>query len=135
MPAEWTVDSLHEHLASLFAERDLRYEQRFAAQERAVAAALESAKEAVLKAERAAERRFESMNEFRGVLTDQASTFVTRAESEQLHHSLQDKVDLVISRLDRLEGRTSGISAGWVLIGQAVSLLGAVIATVLALSR
>ncbi len=62
-------------------ERDRQYGQRFDAQEKAVAAALAAAKEAVVKAETAAEKRFDSVNEFRNTLKDQAGTFITRGEA------------------------------------------------------
>jgi len=55
-------------------------EQRFKAQEQAVAFALASAEKAVTKAELAAEKRFESVNEFRNQLKDQTGTFLTRNE-------------------------------------------------------
>lgn len=55
-------------------------EQRFKAQEQAVAFALASAEKAVTKAELAAEKRFESVNEFRNQLKDQTGTFITRNE-------------------------------------------------------
>ena len=55
-------------------------EQRFKAQEQAVTFALQSAEKAVTKAELAAEKRFESVNEFRDQLKDQTGTFITRNE-------------------------------------------------------
>lgn len=62
-------------------ERDRQYGQRFDAQEKAVAAALAAAKEAVVKAEAASEKRFDSVNEFRNTLKDQTATFITRGEA------------------------------------------------------
>ena len=47
--------------------------ERFDAQEKAMARALMAAEPAVLKAEAASEKRFESVNEFRGVLTAQSA--------------------------------------------------------------
>jgi len=55
-------------------------EQRFKAQEQAVAFALQAAEKAVTKAELAAEKRFESVHEFRNQLKDQTGTFITRNE-------------------------------------------------------
>lgn len=62
----WTTETLKEHYDSLQSERELRYQQRFESQERA----LEEAK-------RSSERRLDGMNEFRGALTDAQKTFVT----------------------------------------------------------
>ncbi len=76
-------------LRELLAAADLRYQQRFDAQQEALVAALNAAKEsvasalsaadrAVAKAEMASEKRFESVNEFRLQLSDQAAKFVSR---------------------------------------------------------
>ena len=108
---EWTVNTLREHLTALIAELDRRDEQRFLAQEKAVEAALAAAKEAVLKAEAASERRFEAVNEFRAVLTDQSATFVTRTEVDQRLLSMGEKLEAVQGQLKEIGGLTLG-SAG-----------------------
>ncbi len=78
--AGWTTDTALQHLL-MIRDADMgRYEQRFLAQERAVEAALFSARTATEKADSASERRFESVNEFRATLKDQQSTFITRGE-------------------------------------------------------
>jgi|SRR6476646_172342 len=104
-----------EHFTSMMAERDRRYEQRYeasqvalnaaltadrtavaaalAAQDKNTQAALVAAKEAVIKAEVAAEKRFESVNEFRAQLSDQATTFMPRVEAEQRLRALAEKLD------------------------------------------
>lgn len=61
--------SLKEYFDSVIQEKEKRYEQRFIAQQ-----------EAVLKAEAATEKRFESVNEFRDTLKDQQITFATKVE-------------------------------------------------------
>lgn len=105
--------SVLDHIMALLAEKDTRDEQRFQAQTSAINAALQAAEKAVTKAEMASERRFEGVNEFRAQLSDQARTFAS-----------EEKVGLVIKRLDRMEenlnlqtGRSSGINvaAGYVL--------------------
>lgn len=80
-----------DHLKDLINAADKRYEQRFNAQESAVGAALAALekagaaelaanKEASYKSATDLEKRLDSVNEFRGQLSDQASTFVTRTE-------------------------------------------------------
>jgi len=69
-PNNWTFKTLQEHLISIMDERDRLYDQRFTAQEKAVATAMVSAKEAVAKAEAAVERRLENTNEWRQVIND-----------------------------------------------------------------
>lgn len=95
---------------------DKRYQQRFEAQTKAIDAALLAAKEAVTKAETATEKRFESVNEFRQTLSDQAGTFVSRIEFNSLKE-----------RMDRGEGKSSGLSAAW---GYLIGLAGAAAAIV-----
>jgi hypothetical protein len=63
----WTVDTLKEHLESLLYEQRTAMEAAFAASEKAI-----------LKAENATERRFESVNEFRAQLAEQTTSFMPR---------------------------------------------------------
>lgn len=116
--------ALLTHIERILTERDVRYQQRFEAQTSAINAALQAAKEAVIKAENATERRFEAVNEFRQTLSDQAGTFVSRAE----YNALKE-------RMDRGEGRGSGLSAGWGYIVGAGGLIVVAIAVVTYLTR
>lgn len=107
----WTVETLHLWTISMLAGRDreanqlrLMLQERFEAQTRAVDAAfiaqehamesaLSAAEKATAKAEMASERRFESVNEFRGQLRDQAGTLMPRSEAEARLNDLADKVE------------------------------------------
>lgn len=120
----WTLDAYIAHNESMRDEVDKRYLQRFVAQELAVAAALTSAKEAVLKAEAASERRFESINEFRATLSDQATKFAS-----------QEKVNDLVSRFDRLEGRGTGTDASWGKLVSIVGMVGVLVALVAAIIK
>jgi hypothetical protein len=91
-------------------------DQRFEAQERAVAAALASAKEAVTKAEVAAEKRFDSVNEFRGQLKDQTATLIPRTEVIALLKSLQEKTQDNELRINQIISRTEGANWLWAII-------------------
>lgn len=65
---------------------------------------MECAKEAVTKAENAAEKRFASVNEFRAQLADQAATFITRLEYDRVMGSITDKIDVINTAItDKLE--------------------------------
>lgn len=138
----WTLDGYIAHNESMRDELDRRYLQRFLAQEQAVAAALTSAKEAVIKAETASEKRFESVNEFRATLADQATSLISRSEVETQFKAIDDKVDIIMGRMDRLEGRAGGSTAAWAyafaaagLIGTLVGIIGGVAAIVVLFSR
>lgn len=97
----WTVDTLKEHLEKQHRdgvaaieknadERNERYEQRFKAMDEKTSLALTASEKAVAKAELAVEKRFDSVNEFRGTLSDQAATMMPRAEA-QARLGAQDK--------------------------------------------
>lgn len=126
-PSGWTVDTLKQH-----------FDQRFRDQEQAVAAAVTAAstatsvamtaeQRAVAKAEAATEKRFTSVNEFRQTLSDQAATFMPRAEAENRAQANTDKIDGLTSRLDKLESRlaaqTGMLAAIAVLASLAIAFL------------
>lgn len=160
---------LHEQaiaaVTAVLNERDHRYEQRFLAQENAVQlalarvdkefhehlaqvraethAALEAADKAIGKSETATEKRFESVNEFRGQLADQASRFMPRAESLQRHEQNAEKLDglekrlredmsRVNSRLDLMTGSASGQDKTRAIIAWGIAALAGLISIVVA---
>jgi hypothetical protein len=68
---------------------------RFEAHDRAVQSALTSAKEAVIKAEMATERRFENSNEWRNTVETLQRTYMPRTESTQQIITVTEKVEAV----------------------------------------
>ena len=93
-----------EAQAEAICAADKRYEQRFIAQEGAVAsaltaqekavqAALIAADRAVSKVETANEKRFENMNEFRAQLADQAAGFIQRSEASIRFDSVTERIE------------------------------------------
>lgn len=131
----WTVDTLHTHTIRVLSELDLRYQQRFDAQQEALAAALlaaekavgtalTAAEKAVIKAETAADKRFEAVNEFRAQLADQAATFMPRLESDARFAAVEEKISGIAKAIDRADGRTTGKSDG---ITQAQAIIGSVV--------
>ncbi|MBA2682351.1 MAG: hypothetical protein H0U76_28655 [Ktedonobacteraceae bacterium] len=152
----WTVETLHEHLLTLITANEIKYSERFdasqnaihaafAAQKLAVDTALSAADRAVTKAETAAEKRFESVNEFRQTLTDQAGTFIPRGEAAAVFKSYDDKLEAMrvsfeksndalskeISNLresrSEVNGKASGANAVW---GYLVAIAGIVLALI-----
>ncbi len=120
-PSSWTPDLLHLHLQRQLDDMRELLNERYATQteaiqvsftaaEKAVQTALSSAEKAVTKAEIAAEKRFEAVNEFRAQLSDQAATFPSRNEVDTRITAMGDKVAGLASRLDKIEGNTSGSS-------------------------
>ena len=113
---EVSLDAFKE----LMAERDRRYMQRAESQDKAVASALETSEKAIVKAEAATEKRFDSVNEFRGTLSDQANRLMPRAEYDVQHRALEQKVELNEGRIgdiqkdiSRILARGSGIKEAW----------------------
>jgi hypothetical protein len=117
MVSEWTVDTLKEHV-----------DVRFAAAEKAVDAALASSKEAVVKAEKAAEKRFDAANEFRGQLSDQAATFMPRLESEQRMAQFVKDIDDLRQDRNVRRGHTSGVATSWGFLIGAAGVVGIIFA-------
>jgi len=127
-----------DHVRALLVEMDLRYQQRFDAQgqaltaallaaEKAVQTALIAAEKAVAKAETANEKRFESVNEFRKTLSDQTASFPSRVELQ----ALADRVSDLATRMDKTEGKSTGLNAGWGYLLGAAGVIFAVIALLL----
>jgi Flp pilus assembly protein TadB len=114
--SDWTIETLKEMLDERYATQVKALDAAFKAQEAAVAAALQAAEKATVKAEAANEKRFESVNEFRAQLTDQAGTFVSRREHEAKLDALGAKLTDAVARLDQSQGRSAGVgvSAQWV---------------------
>src|SRR5678816_4050574 len=71
----WTTDTLKEYLESLIEGNDVRYEQRFVAQESATKYAQEKA------------------NEFRGSLDDVGKKQMPRTEAEAMFKALTEKAE------------------------------------------
>lgn len=119
--------SLREYVDGRFDAHDRAVAAALAAQEKAVTAALAAADRAVAKAEAAYERRFESMNEFRGALSDSARLLMPRLESEQLHRATQDKLGELIARMNARDDRGRGLGQGWAILVAAVSFIATVV--------
>ncbi len=132
---EWTIDTLRAHITSLIEGNDKRYEERFITSQKAlelglaaakseIAAALAAADRAVQKAEAATEKRFESVNEFRGTLDNQQRTLIPRSEVDVLVSGLNEKISQLTKQMDNLSAERIGIKGGW---GYAVGALGFVL--------
>src|SRR5688500_16904628 len=95
MERDLRLDQKIDYEARLAEESDKRYEQRVLAQEAATA------------------YMRQVTNEFRGQLADQQTTFISRTETLARAQSNADKIDALATRIDRTEGRSTGLSAGW----------------------
>lgn len=133
-PHGWTLDTLEEFLSTkiealsdFVAAEDRSSKEALNAALAAVKeqsnAAMSAAAKAIDKAELATERRFESVNEFRSTLSDQAKTFINREEYEAKHKNLEDKINILQSRMDSREGADKGVGQSWGFIVGAVGII------------
>jgi hypothetical protein len=136
--SEWSIDTLYVHLSRIVEELDKRMtldinskfqlmNTALVAVEKSAANALAASAAATQKAETAMEKRFESVNEFRGAMGDQATRFITRAEVDQRMTASDKETAGVVSRLDRIEAKGLGLQAGWGLLVTFITVAGLVI--------
>jgi hypothetical protein len=118
--SNWTLETLKEF-----------FEQKFT-----------SLGEAVRKQETAYNERFASVNEFRNTLSDQQRTFMPRIETEilfknheDLHNVLNNKVDNIIKKLEKIENIKQGGNIVWAYIIAIISLIGVLISIAMNLSK
>lgn len=131
-PSGLSTDNLKMHYDKVLEEMDRRYEQRFIAQESASRAAMTAAQEAVHKAEVAAEKRFDSVNEFRATLADQASTLMPRAESTLRWEAVSERVTKIENLLAADVGKSQGLNAAWGYLVGAIALAATVVSIIIA---
>ncbi len=149
----WHVDTLHEHIERIFAEHEVRYDQRFTGiieaqrkAEEAVDTALHTQERLVQRAEEVNDRRFEAFTAARRSTDAATLLMMPRTEAEQrfsaldakmqqLHNASNDKWAELSARFDRTEGRGHGLNAGWGYLVGAIGAVGGVLAIVFALTR
>lgn len=107
-PSAWTPDLLYLHLKTRLEDRDRLVQAKFDAISLSMSTALAAAREADDKASTANERRFDSVNEFRGQLNDVMSMMMPRAEADARFVALSEKLDAMQRTVDR---STSGYDA------------------------
>lgn len=132
----WSLETALDYVLAVISGNDKRYEERFLASQKAleiglagtmreISVALAASKEAVLKAENATEKRFESVNEFRGTLDNQQRTLIPRSEVDVLIRSVTEKIGSLEKIVDAMSVERKGIVAGW---GYAVGVVGFLLA-------
>jgi hypothetical protein len=122
---DWTVATLKEHHDAKITALEKQLTLSINSVKDNIAVALAASEKAIGKAELASERRFEGVNEFRATLSDQAATFLPRAEYSVQHKSMAD-------RLDAMEKQRSG---SLIQIISACAALAAVISVIVVLTR
>ena len=102
----WTHATLLAHVVAMLEAHEKLDAARHHAQE-----------VALTKAETAAEKRFESVNEFRAQAADRDALFITKTEVYPRFDGLAERINELSARLDKAEGRGTGIKdiVAWVV--------------------
>ena len=86
----------------------------------------------MVKAETASEKRFESVNEFRGTLDNQQRTLIPRSEVAVIVDGLNEKINQLTKQVDatatqvlQTQSAAAGVRGGW---GYAVGVVGLLLA-------
>lgn len=157
MPDTWNVETLREYLLALIAANDVKYTGLFdesknavreaflaqqtamqtalTAQKLAVDTALIAQKLAVDKAEIAADKRFDSVNEFRALVADQQRTYIPRAEVALLIETLTDKVDTCIRSIETVKAEKNGGKELFAYIVGGVGIIGLVASIIISIFK
>jgi hypothetical protein len=129
---------LRQYVDMRFDTQEKAMAAALSASDKAVMAALAAADRAVAKSETASEKRFESVNEFRGALADSARLLMPRLEVEQIIKSVVDrveannaKIDAVTSRINSRDDRGRGMGEIWGYVIGALGLCAAVASFIL----
>lgn len=135
MSSGWTVDTLKAHHDQRFADGETAVRAALLAQKELATMALNNAERAVAKAEAAAEKRFDAVNEFRAALGDQQRTLMQRAEAELELESLKVMVEKLETRLAQFEARNRGIAGGYNIAIGVVGIIAVVLSIFLVLRK
>jgi hypothetical protein len=109
---EQKFESIDERTVLALTSSDKRYEQRFQSMDEKTSLALAASEKAVVKAETATEKRFDSVNEFRGQQKDMMASFASRTEVEARFKGLEDKSRWTMDKVIML----AVALVGWVLL-------------------
>lgn len=101
-------------------------EERIQSLSNRVDAAAVASEKALEKATSATEKRFDSVNEFRAVLSDQTSTLLPRSEYDARHQALTDRTEANAARIASLDAKLTGHREGTGSVGTVI--MGALIA-------
>ncbi len=99
------IEDVRRYIRDMMDERDRRYEQHFEAMDAKTTLALSASDKAVTKAEAATEKRFDTVNEFRATLSDQAGRLYSRAEAEAKFLAIEDKLSSIAAQSTKYVSR------------------------------
>jgi hypothetical protein len=138
MPPDWDFLTLKEYFDTILDERINAYNKQIEATKEHFNVILNERNEklnllfeqmnrAVSKAEAATERRFEAVNEFRAQLADQARAFMPRLEYEASYVNVDQRINNLKEKIDRIESTKQGGNATWTYVFASASLIALII--------
>lgn len=130
----WTIDTLKVYLERLLEEHAARYQERHDTMMRGLKDALDSADKAVRKAEEAANKRFDGVNEFRGALEDAERTKYPRKEAEASIASIHERLTKLELARTGEAGQQLGVKSGYMLAIGVVAVISMIIGIFLAVA-
>jgi hypothetical protein len=113
----WTFDTLYIHVMEISK-----------AAKEGVNAAMASAEKAILKAETATEKRFDSVNEFRQAMRDQQESFANKSETNMRLEDITKRLDRVDTGMGTASGKAAGLLMAALLGGWAITTAIAIVA-------
>lgn len=123
----WTLETLRVHLEGAIRSSYTHLEERIKAVADTAQAAAQNADKAVSKAETAAEKRFESVNEFRNTLSDQQRNLMPRDEANIRFEALTHEIRGAQHILENMRAEQKGVVGDW---GYAIGVVGLVLTLV-----
>ncbi len=117
----WTLETLRIHLEGAIKSSSTHLEERIKSVADTAQAAAQNADKAVSKAEVAAEKRFESVNEFRNTLSDQQRNLMPRDEANIRFEALTHELRGAQRILETMRAEQKGVVGGW---GYSVGVIG-----------
>lgn len=116
-PDGWTLNTLYIHVMEISKSA-----------KEGVSAAMASAEKAILKAETATEKRFDSVNEFRQAMRDQQETFANKSETNMRIDGLEKRLEALAATGERDKGKNSGLMISIIAISWLITTAVAIIA-------
>lgn len=129
------VDAEVKTLRLLIDERDRLYNERSDARTKALEDTLAATKEAADKAAGELTKRFDSVNEFRKTLSDQAQSFASKDSTEVRFKALEDNITKNAEELSAIRSRSAGALQLWTILAAAIAVLAVIGGFVLNFSR
>lgn len=126
---------IRDYVDALLSQLDKRIEQRFLAQEKAIAAALASSDKAQAVSDYNAENWRASANEWRGAMSDRDRELPSRREVETAVTGLDDRLRMLEDLAKSQQGKSAGIGLSTSVIVGAIAVMTSVIGVVVVLAN